>query len=270
MIYIGTSGFSYDDWKGYFYPERLNKKDMLSYYSDVFNCVEINSSYYTIPGRTSFYGMARKTPPDFRFVVKAHKDMTHGETLQAEPFEQFVGSIEPLRDFQKLGCVLAQFPWSFKPTEENRDHLRFFREKMLDLPTVIEFRNADWITDETFKLLRELNFGFCCVDEPRLKGLIPPVAEATSTVGYIRFHGRNAKHWWKHEQAWQRYDYLYGEEELREWTPKIDLVASKTDTTYLFFNNHYRGKSAQNARMLAGMLGLPLGQPEPESQLKLE
>jgi uncharacterized protein YecE (DUF72 family) len=87
---------------------------------------------------------------------------------------------------------------------------------------------------------------------------MPPVAVATSRVGYVRFHGRNAQKWWNHEQAWERYDYLYSEQELAEWVPKVRALASETDVTYLFFNNHYQGKSAQNARMFAKMLSLAI------------
>ena len=84
------------------------------------------------------------------------------------------------------------------------------------------------------------------------------VAEATSEVGYVRFHGRNAAKWWKHDEAYERYDYLYTEDELTEWVPRVRDVESKTERTYVFFNNHYQGKSAQNARVFAQMLNLTL------------
>lgn len=258
MILTGTSGFSYDDWKGCFYPESIAKKDMLDYYARRFKTTEINSSYYTIPGAASFAGMAKKTPDDFEFVVKAHKDMTHGEELQPEIFDIFRGSIQPLINAGKFGCMLAQFPWSFRHNDENIGKLREFREMAGDLPTVIEFRNAEWVSDETFDLLRELDFGFCSVDEPHLKGLMPPVAAATSNIGYVRFHGRNAKKWFRHEEAHERYDYLYSEEELQPWVPKVRDIESNTSKTYVFFNNHYRGKSAINAQMFAKLLGLDL------------
>lgn len=258
MILIGTSGFSYDDWKGRFYPERIDKKDMLACYARSFATTEINASYYAVPGAASFAAMARKTPDDFEFVVKAHKDMTHTEEPKRELFDMFAGAIQPLREAGKFGCMLAQFPWSFRRTDANSARLREFRDMVGDLPTVIEFRNADWVNDDTFGLLRELNFGFCSVDEPHLKGLMPPVAAATSNIGYVRFHGRNAKNWWKHEETYQRYDYLYSEDELSDWVPRVTDIEDQTSKTYVFFNNHYQGKSAQNARMFAKMLGLEL------------
>ncbi|NLJ60750.1 MAG: DUF72 domain-containing protein, partial [Firmicutes bacterium] len=114
------------------------------------------------------------------------------------------------------------------------------------------------ITNETFDLLRSHSLGFCAVDEPRLPGLVPPIAEATSALGYVRFHGRNAKKWWKHDTPGERYDYLYQEAELKEWIPKIRQVADKTEKTYVFFNNCHSGQAAENARMLQTMLGLEL------------
>ncbi|OFX15141.1 MAG: hypothetical protein A2Z18_07255 [Armatimonadetes bacterium RBG_16_58_9] len=258
MTYIGTSGFSYDDWKGRFYPEKMAKKDMLAYYARQFNTVEINATYYTIPGAASFASMDRNTPDDFQFVVKAHKDMTHVESPDEDTFDAFLGAIKPLADAGKLGCVLAQYPWSFKRTPENDNRLRQFKDRVGDLPAVVEFRNVEWVNDETFEMLRSLNLGFCSVDEPRLKGLMPPVAVATSDIGYVRFHGRNAKKWWHHDQPHERYDYLYSQDELVEWVPKVDKINAETRATYLFFNNHFQGKSAQNARMFARMLNLPL------------
>jgi uncharacterized protein YecE (DUF72 family) len=256
MIRIGTSGFSYDDWIGCFYPEHIGKSDMLAHYARQFDTVEINSSYYTIPGPRSFAGMARKTPDNFDFMVKAHKDMTHVESLERDVFDRFLESISPLREADKLGCVLAQFPWGFKCTRENSEMLRKFKDMIGAVPTVVEFRNADWVNDDTFGPLRELDLGFCSVDEPHLKGLMPPVVVATSDIGYVRFHGRNAAKWWSHEESYERYDYLYSEQELMEWMPKIMDLTSKVQKVYLFFNNHYRGQSATNAKMFSRMLGL--------------
>jgi uncharacterized protein YecE (DUF72 family) len=257
-VRIGTSGFSYDDWRGFFYPEALPKREMLAYYAGRFPTVEVNATYYQIPPPTTFSQMARKVPRGFRFAVKAHRDMTHAEEFLPESFQQFRAAVEPLREAEMLGCVLGQFPWSFKATPQNRAALERFRAELPDLPVVIEFRNAGWVSEETFALLRELGFGFCGVDEPRLKGLMPQVVKATSPIGYVRFHGRNAAKWWQHEQAYERYDYLYTEDELAEWVPRIEELADETQETFVFFNNHYQGKAGQNAQMLALLLSLEL------------
>jgi uncharacterized protein YecE (DUF72 family) len=257
-ILIGTSGFSYEDWRGYFYPQELPKKEMLNYYAEHFPTVEVNATYYSLPHPATFYQMARKVPPGFEFVVKAHKDMTHAAEFLPDAFQQFRAALEPLREAGMLGCVLAQYPWSFKAIPENRNALQQLRVELPELPVVVEFRNAGWVSDDTFALLRELQFGFCCVDEPHLKGLMPRIVKATSPIGYVRFHGRNAAKWWRHEQAYERYDYLYSEEKLAEWVPKIRDLSEETEKTYLFFNNHYEGKAGQNAQMMAQLLNLTL------------
>ncbi len=255
MIYVGTSGFSYDDWVGPYYPEGLEKKDWLVFYAKEFKTLEINFTYYRMPGARSLAQMAQKVPDDFVFTVKATKEMTH--TREADPalFETFVTALEPLRQANKFGAVLAQFPSSFHNTPENRDYLKTFRKHWQTVPVVVEFRNADWLTEETFALLREENLGFCSVDEPRLKGLLPPLARATAAIAYVRFHGRNAEKWWQHERAYERYDYTYKPEELREWMPKIEQLNQEADKTYVFANNHYLGQGIETARQLKLMLG---------------
>jgi uncharacterized protein YecE (DUF72 family) len=274
-ILIGTSGFSYDDWRGHFYPRDLKRADMLAYYARTFGAVELNTTYYGIPKPGVMQEMTRRVPDAFEFVVKAHADMTHGEDLRPEVFAQFREAVEPLREARMLGGVLAQFPWSFRHTPENEAYLRALRDQLPDLRIIVEFRNSAWIRDETFELLRRLRLGYCCVDEPRLKGLLPPIAVATSSVGYVRFHGRNYQKWWQHDQPHERYDYKYSAEELAEWVPKIQQLDQAAQTTYVFFNNHYEGKAGQNALDLAQMLHLPLPDfqrpqeslPEPEADL---
>lgn len=255
-IRIGTSGFSYDDWKGYFYPPDIRKGDMLSYYARHFNTVEINSTFYSIPHPATFWQMARKVHEGFEFVVKAPREITHDRQGVKEAKEKFLRAIQPAVEEGKFGCILAQFPWSFRPEEESARYLESLGELFQGYPVTFEFRNAGWVREETFDLLRRLGVGFCCVDEPRLKGLMPRVAVSTSSVAYFRFHGRNAEKWWKHEQPWERYDYLYNEGELKEWVPKIERVAKEAEKTYIFFNNHYQGKAAINAKMMAKLLDI--------------
>lgn len=258
-ILIGTSGFSYDDWRGHFYPPDLAKREMLPFYAQHFPVVEVNSTYYAIPAPATMAQMCRRVPLGFRFVVKAHQEMTHsGGELKPESFAVFRHALEPMVEGGMLGCVLAQFPWSFKPSTGNEEYLRAFRGHLPDLPLVVEFRNSEWLSDQTLALLNEEGLGFCCVDEPRLHGLMPRVAVATSPIGYVRFHGRNAQKWWKHEHSWERYNYLYSEEELAEWAGRIRRLAGLTDPLYVFFNNHYEGKAGQNARQLAHLLDLAL------------
>ncbi len=257
-IFIGTSGYSYDDWRGTFYPKGLRKSDMLPFYAGRFPAVEINSTYYRIPSASAMQEMGMRVPEGFQFAVKAHQDMTHSGRFDPEAFRCFRRAMEPLREMGMLGCVLAQFPWSFKRTLEHEIFLEQVRAELPDAPVVIEFRNAEWIDPEVFELLRGLGLGYCCVDEPRIKGLIPPLAQATSSTAYVRFHGRNGKAWLQHQEAYERYDYLYSAKELAEWIPKIQALRKEAEQTFIFFNNHYLGKAGQNARQMAKLLNVPL------------
>lgn len=254
MIYVGTSGFSYDDWVGPFYPENLAHQYWLPYYARHFKACELNFTYYRQPDRSTLKGLARRVPKGFLFTVKAYQKITHSRDAGDEDFREFLRGIEPLAQEGKLGCILAQFPYSFTPSRENRDYLKVVREKIPEFPVVVEFRNARWLVKETFDFLRENNLGFCCVDEPPLKGLIPPIAEATSDVAYVRFHGRNKEKWWEHEEAWQRYDYTYTREELQEWVPKIGYLQEKANIIFAFANNHWRGQAVDTARLLRDLL----------------
>ena len=103
-------------------------------------------------------------------------------------------------------------------------------------------------------MLRDLNLGFCCVDEPRLNGLMPPIAVATGPLAYVRFHGRNGEKWWQHEFAWERYDYTYSEDELKEWIPKIRDLDEQAPLTLVYANNHYKGQSVNTIKKLQQLL----------------
>jgi len=254
MLYLGTSGFSYQDWIGPFYPENINKGDMLTFYASQFNAVEINSSFYRITPPAVFYHLQRKVPADFKFVVKANQGITHVRDKNESVFQEFIASLKPLRASNKLGGILAQFPYSFHYNSNNLDYLLYVKEQMNNIPLVVEFRNIYWVKEEIFDFLRKNEIGFCMVDQPPLPGLIPPLVVVTSRLGYLRFHGRNKEKWWQHEQAYQRYDYLYSQEELQEWIPKIKQIITQTTDQYIFLNNHYKGKATKNALLLMKLL----------------
>jgi len=254
MVYLGTSGFSYADWVGNFYPISMPKREWLAYYSREFNACEINSTFYALPKPSSLKAMAQKTREDFLFSIKANQKMTHQRADNASVFEAFCQVLEPIISAGKLGCILAQFPYSFKFNRRNWDYLELLRERLGELPLVIEFRNAQWLRNEVFDWLRQRDVGFCCVDEPRLPNLLPPLAEATSRIGYIRFHGRNSAKWWEHEHAYERYDYSYTPQELSEWLPKIKKLDSAAEKTFIFANNHWRGQAVSTIRQLRVML----------------
>jgi uncharacterized protein YecE (DUF72 family) len=262
MIKIGTSGFSFPDWKGTVYPEGIRERDMLSFYEKElgFNILEVNFTYYTLPSQKSLAAMSQKTSEDFEFVVKAFKGMTHeiwdretGTRIDnQETFNKFKYSLVPLIEEKKLACVLAQFPYGFFPNRENWGYLERFKEAMEDIPLVLEFRNQLWMKDQTFQFLGRNRIGFCIVDEPKLPQLMPYHPRATSDIGYFRFHGRNLN--WFNVPVKVRYDYLYNEGELREFIPDVKDISRKTAKTLIFFNNCYSGSAAKNAAQMAKLL----------------
>lgn len=252
MIRLGTSGFSYDDWVGPVYPPDLPKWQWLPYYAEQFDTVELNVTYYRVPNLKTVQGWVDRTPAGFLFSVKANRELTHER--KDPDYPGFVRSLAPLQEAGKLGCVLAQFPFSFHPSQQAQRYLQQLRQGLDDLPVVVEFRDVSWVQEATFHLLRELGFGYCCVDEPQLEGLMPPIVHASGPLGYVRFHGRNAAKWWDHQQAWERYDYSYTEEELREWVPRLHELEQGVPIVLVYANNHYRGQSMQALRLLRQML----------------
>lgn len=195
MLYLGTSGFSYNDWVGTFYSPEIPKKEWLTTYSLEFSTCEINSTYYALPGPKIFLSMLKKVTPGFLFVIKAHQKITHERKDNLEIYRGFTVILRLIQEAKALGCVLLQFPYSFYYTQENRDYLVSVAEKLRDFPLVIEFRHKAWYNNDIFNWLKSYNLGICCVDEPQLPNLLPPLAIVTGTTGYVRFHGRNAAKW---------------------------------------------------------------------------
>jgi len=128
---------------------------------------------------------------------------------------------------------------------------------MKDVPLVAEFRNEWWIKDKTFEFLREHGIGYCCVDEPDLPRLPPPVVMATSPIGYVRFHGRNKAKWFNHQKMEERYNYEYSEDELRDWAVRMKILIPVVKKLFVFFNNHPRGQAVRNAIAMIKLLAAP-------------
>lgn len=259
MILVATAGFSYRDWRGTFYPPKLAAGEMLGYYAEHFPFVELNTTFYRMPDTRLLAGLTRKTPADFSFVVKAFQGLTHnqaelGPGELSAAFAQFAGAVQPMWAEGRLGAVLAQFPNGFRNNPPNQDYVVRWREELADLPVIIEFRHRSWLTPEVEDLLRRSRLAFAAVDEPRLPGLLPPVAWATAAPGYVRFHGRNAARWWHHQESYERYDYLYPDEELAEWVPTLRQLELGVGTVLVAMNNHYQGKAPANALRLREIL----------------
>lgn len=253
MIYIATSGYYYNDWEGVFYPPGLPAAKRLAFYAQEFPFTEINATYYRQPSAAMFERMLKDTPPSFFFAVKAYKGLTH-ERQDPREFGVFLTGIRPLVEAGRLICILAQFPYSFHNTKENREYVAALGHRLAGLPVAVEFRSRDWNQQGTFNLLRTAGLAYVAVDEPRLKGLLPPLIHATADFGYVRFHGRNAAKWFRHEESYERYTYEYTKEELSEWIPRLRAIEEATGRVYVAFNNHYQGGAVKAARDLKALL----------------
>lgn len=255
-IHLGTSGFQFDDWVGSFYPPGIQKRQMLEYYARHFSCVEINATYYRIPPPTTAASWIRRTPPEFRFIVKAHRSTTHERRDMEREMPAFLDAIEPLRANERMGGVLLQLPGSFRFGRDALGHLSRARALLEGLPVFVEFRHRSWMRDDVFAFLSDRDIGYCAVDEPDLDTLVPPIVRVTSRDGYVRFHGRNRGAWYgsTRKPGEDRYDWRYTREELAGWVEKIRAVAARTRRTWVFFNNCHEGKAVEGAHMLAEML----------------
>ena len=256
-VLIGCSGYSYDDWKGTFYPPDLKKGVFLKFYERHFPIVEINATYYTYVGEKSFRSMIGRTER-LLFSVKLHRDFTHGRVYSEEERTRFLSSLKPLVERGRLKALLAQFPYSFHYSTENLDYVRRLRDDFQPLPMAIEFRNSQWKRDDVFDAIEEMErTALVNVDAPPIRGLFTGPWMSVGEFDYIRLHGRNATKWYNHREAWERYDYEYSQEELKEIARRI--TSMKNGHKMIFFNNHYRGKGPRNARKLMEILGMDYG-----------
>jgi uncharacterized protein YecE (DUF72 family) len=253
MIRIGTAGFSYDDWRGPFYPPKLPKTKWFDFYAEHFDCLEINSSYYSWLGTKTTDSLVSRAPRNFLFTLKLHGSITHERDDLDHGITATLDQNRVFAESEMLGAHLAQFPNSFHRSEANKDYIRRLADGVDKL--CIEFRHASWAHSD--ELLREIGAGWVCVDEPHLRGLLGWLPAVTSDIAYFRFHGRNAAKWYAHAQAFERYDYLYSEEELEGRAPDILAAGERAGTTFAVFNNHYGAQAVTNARQLSLVMGIP-------------
>ncbi len=244
-LQIGTSGWSYNEWVGVFYPSSSTSK--LSFYSKFFKTVEIDSTFYAFPSRGLVHGWARHTPEDFVFSVKLPQQITHDKRLQLErgvesDLVRFLGLMRPLISSGKLGPVLIQLPPSFTKESDFEKVKKFFEIIPEDVRFAIEFRHPSWLKEEVWELLRDHKVANTIVDEP----LLPPDTVVTADFAFIRWHGRGSRPW---------YNYRYKEAELSAWTPKVKEVMSRTKKVYGYFNNHFHGFAVENSIKMLQMVG---------------
>ncbi len=229
---IGCSGWSYEHWKGRFYPEDLAKRHWFDYYARRFDTVEVNYTFYHWPRESTLRKWYRTSPSDFKYTLKAPRFITHLRKLKG--VEDDVRRLYQLGSLlgEKMGCYLFQLPPFYGRTSHNLEKLKVFLG-LLDgrRNNVMEFRDPDWWDNDTYRLLNEHHVSFCTVS-----GLdMPRDVVATSGLGYVRFHGR-------------RYSTRYSEEEIAEYADKIrEMDASKV---YVYFNNDDHAFAVENAREL--------------------
>jgi uncharacterized protein YecE (DUF72 family) len=255
-VLIGCAGYSYEDWQGLFYPPDLPANKRLEYYARHFPLVEVNFTFYRMPTKSSCVRAYERTEGQVTFNVKLHQDFTHTREISEKSVAEFTEAVKPLVDEGIFGCLLAQFPFSFRLDDQSLDWLEAIRDLFEPLPLAVEFRNAEWAEEEVYFFLKQRGLIFCIVDEPKLRGLMPPVTWVTGDTAYIRFHGRNAALWWDPPDSSLRYDYLYNEDELAEWVKKIVRIQKECEKLYVIMNNHFSGNAVRNAKSLQMLLGL--------------
>lgn len=277
-IRIGPAGWSYKDWEGVVYPDKPGAKfDPLSYLAKFFDTIEINSSFYRPPAASSAKAWAKRVVenPEFRFTAKLHRVFTHDRgKATADDEKVFREGIDPLAEAGKLGALLLQFPWSFKNTDEERVYLTQLVDRFKDYPLIIEVRHASWNTPGIYEALEKREVGICNIDQPIFKKSIRPSALTTSSLGYVRLHGRNYQNWFRDKAVRdERYDYLYSLDELEPWIARIKEVSKQSKETYVITNNHFLGKAVVNALEIKSTLAgervpapLPLFQKYPHLQ----
>jgi uncharacterized protein YecE (DUF72 family) len=268
-ILVGTSSWSDHE---PFYPPGTEPSERLGIYADYFPVVEVNTTYYRIPRREMVERWVERTPPGFIFDVKPPRALTstpetpRGEAPEPDAAEAaaFAEAIAPLAEAGKLGAITFQFPPSYRNTEEHRDYLRLLPELFPDYAVAVEFRRRDWLAAahaaDTLDLLQEAGLVYTMADEPQFgSGSVPPLFGVTNPhLAIVRFHGRNAEAWYRFTgSSRDRFDWNYTQQELAEWTPKIERAAREAARVHVFFNTNRDDQGPRNAMLLMDMLGLP-------------
>jgi uncharacterized protein YecE (DUF72 family) len=271
VIYVGTAGFSYKDWEGIVYPKALAKakRHALEYIAPYFDCCEINTTFYghLKPELAKRWcALVRDSNPDFQFTAKLNKAFTHAPAAQVNPTSAKTlnpqsedeklarAGLDALAAEHRLGALLAQFPISFKNTDENRKYLEALIKRFSDYPLVVEVRHSTWNEAEVLAAFAQMGVAFCNIDQPLLGKAIRPSTHVTSPIGYVRLHGRNYKEWFESDNRDDRYNYLYTVPEVKKWTERAKEVGEKAEKTFVVTNNHYKGKAAANALEIKSLL----------------
>jgi uncharacterized protein YecE (DUF72 family) len=281
---VGTCSWADEALSKHWYPKGVAPGDRLAWYANHFDTVEVDSTYYRLPVPELVERWARRTPDGFTMHFKAFGLMTRHPVkkealppdlrdeaplddrgrvdrppreFRAKVFELFLDALEPLRAERKLGGILFQFPSYVVRKEASLDYIRWAREQLGDHDMLVEFRHVSWLDDEgrdeTLAFLEEIGASHVIVDAPRIEGaknLVPTVQALTSPTAYVRFHGRNGETWNKRGgSAAERFDYLYSEDELREWVEPLRELAGQAQQAFAFFNNNATSDDGHGGRV---------------------
>lgn len=233
-VLIGTSGWHYKHWLGLFYPPKLRVTQMLDFYAQHFDTVELNNSFYHLPLPSSFDRWRDSTPANFVFAVKGSRFITHMKKLKdpESSTERFFNVTERLE--RKLGPILFQLPPRWKLNLERLEE--FLTALPREHRYAVEFRDESWLVKEAFDVLRKFNTGFCIHD---LANMRTPL-EITADFTYIRFHGPGEA----------KYQGSYSRKQLNHWADRILGWRSNLEFIYVYFNNDIGGHAVWNAQTL--------------------
>jgi len=257
---IGTAGWSYKDWVPNFYPKNQSGGfDWLQFYSHYFNCVEVNSTYYTYISPKVVEGWIKKVEDsnDFIFHIKLHQDFTHKRKFDEQNIKAVRYNLDLFRKSERLGGLLIQFPYSFPFDGSSIQHIKKLRDIFSDISCFVEVRQSSWNNNRALEFFKENELTFCTIDQPQIGQAIEFEPIITNDKAYIRFHGRNAEAWKKslsnfgkpktYEEQSSRYSYLYSPGELIEIEQKIKSILHKVKEINVIMNNHPQGDAVANA-----------------------
>lgn len=264
---IGTAGWSYKDWVPNFYPKnQTGGFDWLQFYSQYFNCVEVNSTYYTYISPKIVDGWLKKIEGsnDFIFHIKLHQDFTHNRKYNEQNIKAVRYNLEQLKKSERLGGLLIQFPYSYSFDGNSIQHIQKLRDIFSDIDCFVEVRHSSWNNNRALEFFKQNDLTFCTIDQPQIGQAIEFDPIITNDKAYIRFHGRNTEAWKKslanlgkpqtYEEQSSRYNYLYSPGELVEIEQKIKSIQPKVKEVNVIMNNHPQGDAVANAFELIHLL----------------
>ena len=257
MLRVGVAGWDYADWQGVVYPGGLKGTERLTFLAGLFGVVEVNVTFYRpVASRlTQRWLEAVLSQPDFRFTAKLWSLFTHERRLPGPELAQFADGLAPLLAAGRLSVLLAQFPYSFHNTEENRAHLVALKAALQEFPLAVEVRHRSWQRREVQEFLAQIGLDFVNIDQPMVSYPMGATRWVTGPRGYLRCHGRRQESWFEFgEDRAARYDYLYSPEELEELADRVRELESKAPEVYVVFNNHPAGQAVANALELSHRL----------------